>query len=124
MRNILSRPVVACAVAVCAAAAIPTASAAASTPHAPILIGPNQPFSGYINGHPPGQAVIQTTCAGPVLPGETGNPLPNQTVEVKLGVTSGSTDSGYTGTAANNIRATLGTATGSAPVVIADFTAT
>jgi len=94
------------------------AAVAASPVIDPLPIGHNQFFAGYINGHPPGQAVIQTNCIGPIRPGQMGNPLPNQTVEVKPVVPSGTVDVGYTGTAANSIVATLGSAGSTAAIAI------
>jgi hypothetical protein len=91
------------------------------------LIGPNQYFSGYINGSPPGQAIVRTDCFGAVQPGQTGHPLPNQTVEVQLASPAGSiADLGYTGnvssTASESIVATLGPSA-AASSVIGTFTA-
>jgi hypothetical protein len=104
------------------ALAVP-ASAQVSPVQDPIPIRPGQYFSGYINGHPPGQAIIWTNCFGPIQPGQTGHPLANQTVEVEPPAISSSTaDLGYTGTAADSIVATLGTPTGPIPTVIAKFT--
>lgn len=103
----------------------PAASHGAASPvQTPVvLIGPNQYFSGYINGSPPGQAIIRTNCLGPIQPGQTGNPLPNQTVEVRLASPAGSAaDLGYTGSAANSIVATLGPSP-DASSVIGTFTA-
>jgi hypothetical protein len=92
-----------------------------------VLVGPNQYFSGYINGSPPGQAIIQTNCFGAIQPGQTGNPLPNQTIEVRLASPAGSVaDLGYTGNVSNaaseSIVATLGPSA-AAPSVIGTFTA-
>lgn len=104
----------------------PAASHGAAIPV--LLIGPNQYFSGYINGSPPGQAIIRTNCFGAIQPGQTGNPLPNQTIEVRPASQAGSAvDLGYTGSAANNgmadsIVATLGPSPAAFPV-IATFTA-
>jgi hypothetical protein len=103
------------------AAAAPAVPAVASPVQDPLPIGHDQYFSGYVNNHPPGQAVILTNCIGPIRLGETGNPLPNQPVEVKPVVATGTTDVGYTGSAANSINALLGTPVG-AVVVIAAFT--
>ena len=48
-------------------------------------VGPNQYFTGVINGHP-GNTVIPITirmaCFGPLLPGETGHPMAGQTLAV------------------------------------------
>lgn len=63
----------------------PTAVAAASPVQDPVPIGPNEFFSGLVNGSEgtSSPAVIQTNCFGPIQPGQTGNPLPGQTVEVE-----------------------------------------
>lgn len=144
MQRKLGRPYATLAVTACAVAAVaatPAVAAAALSTAAPSaashgtaspaqipiqLIGPNQYFSGYINGSPPGQAIIQTSCFGPVLPGQTGNPLPNQTIEVRPAPPTspgqGVTDLGFTGSAANSIVATLGPSS-AASSVIATFTA-
>lgn len=118
MQRKLGRSYAALAVAACAMAAVAaTPAVAAVTPSTAshgaaipvLLIGPNQYFSGYINGHPPGQAIIWTNCIGPVQPSQTGHPLPNQTVEVEPASPAGAAaDLGYTGSAANSIVATLG----------------
>jgi hypothetical protein len=125
MRYSLSRPRAALAVTACAMAAVAAAPAVASASPVqdPIPIRPGQYFTGYINGHPPGQAIIWTSCLGPIRPGQTGHPLANQTVEVTPApISTGSAaDLGYTGTAADSIVATLGpSATTSG--VIATFT--
>ena len=117
----LRRALVTLAAAACAAATTQAIPAAASAAQDPLPIEPDQYFSGYVNNHPPGQAVILTNCFGPIRPGETGNPLPNQPVEVKpVVVVTGTTDVGYTGSAANSINAILGTP--AVAVVIAAFT--
>ena len=121
--------VTACAVAAVAAAPmiasaspLTAARGAAGPVQDPIPIEPNGFFSGYINGHPPGQAIIFTSCFGPITPGETGHPLGNQTIEVKPANAAGSAvDVGYTGSAAHSIVATLGPSA-AANSVIADFT--
>ena len=94
------------------------AASAAPTPvQDPVPIGPNEYFSGYINGHPPGQAVIKVICPGPT---NTGHPAGNQTVEVKTAQPTSTFDIGYTGSAGTKITATLApTATTS---ILATFT--
>ena len=81
MRRMLNLRRAALAAAACAVAAV---AATPATAHAqdPIPIRPGQYFNGYVNGHPPGQAIIWTACFGPTTPGETGHPLANQTIEV------------------------------------------
>lgn len=80
----------------------PAAVAAASPVQDPIPIGPNQFFSGLVNGSTglAAPAEIMTDCFGPIQPGQTGHPLPGQTVEVELASAPVSTgDVGYTGSA-------------------------
>jgi hypothetical protein len=129
-----SHPYAVLALAACAVAAVAAAPAVASaSPLAashgaagqvqdPIPIAPNEFFSGYVNGHPPGQAIIYTDCFGPITPGETGHPLGDQTIEVEpANGTVSAIDLGYTGTEAHGIVATLGPSTASNSI-IADFT--
>lgn len=80
----------AAALALCAAPA-----SAAITPTSPVL--PNQSFQGEVNGSPLSPAVIETTCAGPVTPGETGTPRPGQTIEVTPLQGAASPNVGFTG---------------------------
>jgi hypothetical protein len=85
----------------------------------PVPIGQDQFFTGLVNGHPPGQAIIKVVCPGPVTAGETGVPLEGQPVEVEpAAVTSVTPDLGYTG-AARSITAALSTAVA---VLIGTFT--
>jgi hypothetical protein len=129
IRSYAALAVTACAVAAVAVApAVASASPLAAAPGAagpvqdPIPIEPNGFFSGYINGHPPGQAIIYTGCFGPGTPGETGHPLAGQTIEVKPANAAGSAvDVGYTGSAAHSIVATLGPSAASNSI-LADFT--
>ena len=81
-----------------------TASAAARQQD-PVPIGPNEYFSGYINNHPPGKAVIKVVCPGPAQ--KTGHPAGNQHVEVKTVSPTSTFDVGYTGSAGNTITAAL-----------------
>ncbi|MEU8171893.1 hypothetical protein AB0C14_03365 [Microbispora hainanensis] len=63
----------------------------------PVPIGPYQYFYGVVNGQT-GHTVIKMACYGPVFPGQTGHPLPGQTVEVRpAAITSSSASIGYTG---------------------------
>jgi hypothetical protein len=117
----LSRPFLALAAALLALAAAPAASAAAAPVQDPVPIGPNQYFTGLVNGHPPGQAVIDVVCPGPAYPGQTGRPLANQPVEVEPAAVSGTVDLGYTGSAGKAITAALAGPT-SAIIVIGSFT--
>jgi hypothetical protein len=107
MKRKLSHPYAVLAVAACAMAAMAAAPALASaSPLAasrgaagpvqdPLPIKPNEFFSGYVNGHPPGE------------------------VEPANG-TGSAVDLGYTGTEAHRIVATLGPSAASSSV-IADF---
>jgi hypothetical protein len=63
------------------AAACAVLGACAPTPPGPTAIGPDQRFSGLVNGSHDG-AVITTVCAGPGWPGRTGHPVGGQTVSV------------------------------------------
>lgn len=88
----------------------PAAAAATGPAPAPSPIGQNQFFSGLVNGSDgfSKPAIIQTTCIGPVVPGETGHPLAGQTVEVTPALNTGNgNDLGYTGSA-TSIAASLG----------------
>lgn len=51
---------------------------------APSPIRPNQQFIGLVNGSSGHAApvTVLVACPGPLLPGETGHPLPGQTLEV------------------------------------------
>jgi hypothetical protein len=88
--------------------AIAPAATAAASP-VPVPVGPNQFFSGLVNGSngTTGPAPIQTSCIGPITPGETGHPLAGQTVEVMLASPAGSNIEGFTGSAAKSIIADL-----------------
>ncbi|MEZ0070458.1 hypothetical protein ABIA32_006511 [Streptacidiphilus sp. MAP12-20] len=97
------------------AVCVPTASATGVVDPAPI--GPGQLFTGLVNGTDV-QAQINMACYGPVLPGVTGHPLPGQTVEVLPAPASGTTDVGYTGTAADRIDAGFGPSATTAPVTL------
>lgn len=85
----------------------PAVSAAASPVTVPV--GPDQLFGGLVNGSNGNSAPapIQTSCIGAITPGETGHPLPGQTVEVVLASTAGSSTEGFTGSAATSIIADL-----------------
>ena len=106
-------------------ACAPSVAEAATPVQDPVPIGPGQFFSGLVNGSygSPGPVAIRTNCFGPIQPGQTGNPLPGQTVEVVLTNPAASIQ-GYTGTAANSIIAYLGFPTPTQPPVqqVAKFT--
>jgi hypothetical protein len=94
------------------------AAAAAPVPvQDPVPVGPNEYFSGFINGHPPGNAVIRVICPGPA---STGHPAGNQTIEVKTAQPTSTTDLGFTGSAGKKITAALARA--STTTVLAGFT--
>lgn len=106
--------------------AIGTAATAAASPvQDPVPIGPNEFFSGLINGSDgvSSPAVIETNCFGPVVPGETGNPLAGQTVEVQLAQAANSSAVGYTGSASSiTAYLTSPNSAGAMPEPIAAFT--
>ncbi len=106
------------AVALAMAAAV-AAPAAAGPVQDPVPVGPNQYFTGTVNGHPPGQAVVYVFCPGPISPGELGRPLGNQPVEVQLAAATGAADIGYTGSAATSIVAAFRAS--AATTIIANF---
>jgi hypothetical protein len=87
-------------------AVIPTVSAAASPAQDPIPIGPNQYFSGVVNGHPPGAATINVVCPGPES--KAGHPEENQPLEVVPAQSASTNDVGYTGSKGRAITAALG----------------
>jgi hypothetical protein len=89
-------------------AALGTATAVAAVQD-PIAIGPNQVFAGQVNGDE-GSAVIQTSCFGPIILGETGHPTAGQYVEAVLAPTS-ATSTGFTGSAADSLLVALDAAT-------------
>jgi hypothetical protein len=96
---------------------IGTASAATRGPD-PVPIRPNQTFSGYVNGSPPGNATIKVLCPGVA---NTGHPIAKQPVEVKPGPSATTTDVGFTGSKGTKITADLNFGTPPA-IVIATFT--
>jgi len=71
------------AVAVSAAVLGPATLSAATGPGQG-RVGPNQVFAATVNGQSGvvTPAEIQMACFGPIRPGQTGHPLPGQTVEV------------------------------------------
>jgi hypothetical protein len=98
--NIVRRAAVPVAALVMAIGLAGTASAAVIDP-API--GPNQLFTGIVNGAST-NAVIRTDCVGPIAVGQTGHPVPNQYVEVSAGPSASSIVSvGDTGSAGNSV---------------------
>lgn len=84
-----------------AAAFLCTMTATASATAASVPIGPNQYFSGLVNGTRD-NAVVYVICPGPAFPGQTGHPEAGQSVSVtQLAATS--TFGGFTGSLANSI---------------------
>ena len=90
-------------------------SAAASVDPAPI--GPNQFFTGQVNGAS-ANSVIRVVCPGPVTVGQTGHPVSGQTVDVLPGASSTSAGVGYTGAGADHIVVNFDSASTSAPVTL------
>jgi hypothetical protein len=121
MRTRLHRLSLVLAAAALALTAAPSMSALAAAPgpvQDPVPIGHNQFFTGLINGHPPGQAVIYVLCPGPV---NHGHPTGHQPIEVQPVVPPGSTsDLGFTGSAGKSITASL--APSATTNVLATFT--
>jgi hypothetical protein len=118
VRGRLSRSLLVLTTAVLTLALAPAMSAGAKTLQDPVPIGPNEYFTGLVNNHPPGQAVIYVVCPGPE--GLTGHPEANQPVEVETALSTSPGDIGYTGSAGDKITAALATST--VTIVIADFT--
>lgn len=84
--------------ALCLGLALPLALT--SNADAGTQIGPNQVFVGNVNGRR-GHAPVFMACYGPIRPGQTGHPLPNQYVEVRQAPSP--VPSGFTGSSANHI---------------------
>ncbi len=80
-------------------------TAAAAAVQDPLPVGPNQVFTGQVNGVAD-NAPIRTDCLGPITPGETGHPIAGQYVEAVTAAAS-SADTGYTGSAAQALQVTL-----------------
>ena len=76
---------------------------ACTPPSSPAPIGPNEQFSGLVNGAHVG-ATITTACAGPTWVGRTGHPLAGQT----LAVTRDAAGAGNTGTHSSTVFAQTG----------------
>jgi hypothetical protein len=82
----------------------------------PAPIGPNNFFTGDVNGASQ-NGTITTDCIGPIVPGEKGHPVGNQFVAVIPGVSSGSDVSvGFTGSLGNEVTAFLEVPTSTGPV--------
>lgn len=89
----------------------PVAGARASS-----LIGPKQLFVGLVNGTP-AKATIDVLCPGPA---NTGHPLANQTVAVRL-APSTATSTGFTGSRGRSVVATFGGPATNAPVTFDSY---
>ncbi len=97
--------------------AVGLTSAAATVDPAPI--GPNQFFTGQVNGASV-NAVIKVVCPGPVTAGETGHPVSGQTVDV-MPASSSSADVGYTGSAADHVIVDFGGTSITTPVTLSSY---
>ncbi len=87
----------------------------------PAPVGPNQFFTGQVNGASTG-AVIRVVCAGPVTAGETGHPVSGQTVDVMPGASTGSAGAGYTGAAGTRVGVAFGTtSSATTPVTLTSY---
>lgn len=82
----------------------------------PVAVGPNQFFTGTVNGQA-APASIETDCVGPIVAGETGHPVPGQSVEALL-ANGSSTPTGFTGADANSLLITLSAPSSTASDVI------
>ncbi len=105
--------------AVLGAAALLTAGGsgiAAAAVQDPVPVGPQQFFSGMVNGEN-SPASIRTDCVGPVVAGQTGHPVSGQYVEAVLGDGT-TTQSGYTGASAHSLEVLLGAAPSSTTVEV------
>ena len=80
---------------------------AAASPAAAGTIGPNQYFSGDVNGYTTSPAPIRMACFGAVHPGETGHPLSGQYAQVDPAPASSAADLGYTGSTGTAVSVTL-----------------
>jgi hypothetical protein len=82
----------------------------------PAPIGPNNFFTGDVNGLSQ-NATIKTDCIGPIRPGQQGHPVGNQFVAVIPGVSSGADVSvGFTGSVGNEVTAFLAAPSSTSPV--------
>lgn len=80
---------------------------AAACPAAAGTIGPDQYYSGDVNGHTTGPAPIRMACFGPVHPGESGHPLSGQYAQADPASASSTTGPGYTGSAGTAVSIAL-----------------
>jgi hypothetical protein len=98
------------------AVGLPSAGAAVD----PAPIGPNQFFTGQVNGVS-ANAVIKVVCPGPVTSGETGHPISGQTVDVMPGASSASPGTGFTGSAADHVVVDFGATSTAAAVTLSSY---
>jgi hypothetical protein len=100
----------------------------AGTAHAALVpepIGPNQTFTGLVNGVRV-DAVVTTDCVGPVVPGQLGHPAAGQFVSVEPASPAGSAvDLGFTGSVGDSVTVSLGGPASSSqfPVLVGTLTA-
>ncbi|RCG31573.1 hypothetical protein DQ384_08345 [Sphaerisporangium album] len=83
----------------------------------PAPIGPNQYFSGLVNGQST-SAIIRMACFGPVRPGQTGHPMAGQTAGVRPAPSSSTSGVGYTGSAATAIGVAFRNASSATPPIV------
>lgn len=109
------------AMVVAAVVLVGTAHAAGPVPEP---IGPNQTFTGLVNGAND-NAVVTTDCIGPVVPGQMGHPVSGQFVSVDPASPAGSAvDVGFTGSVGDSVTVFLGgpTSIGSSPGLVGTLT--
>ena len=103
-----------------AVAAAPSVSAQSAVP-----IGPQQVFTGLVNGmHPTG--TIKVFCPGPIRVGQTGHPVGGQTVGVRRAAASTTVGTGFTGSLGMSIVVSFASpvATGPGPTTTPPITFT
>lgn len=95
------------------------AAVAVAAPASATAIAPNQYFVADVNGHTTSPAPIAMACFGPVVTGQTGNPMAGQYVEV-LAPATNATSLGYTGSLGTAVNVSIiysaGTVTRVVPV--------
>jgi hypothetical protein len=120
-RNISRQRYAALAAFALIVASAPAASAAGVVQD-PLPVGPDAYFIGLVNGSS-SEGSIALACLSPATPGETGHPLPGQTVEVET-VLAVASVTGFTGSAAHSIDAIFTTPSAAAanpPIVFTAF---
>jgi hypothetical protein len=103
MFRTLPRLCIGIAIPVCAATLLGIGGVTAQAAQDPI--GPDQSFSGVVNGAT-ANAAVRVACGGPGFPGETGHLLPGQYAEVTA-PTARFPDIGLTGTAGTAVTVVL-----------------